>query len=45
MAIEAIGKTDILISPPPETILEEGVRLILIGTSEQEKAFDKTTAD
>ncbi|AAR33858.1 NAD-binding protein [Geobacter sulfurreducens] len=44
VAIEAPDRADILISPPPETILAEGARLILIGTSEQEKTFDQTIA-
>lgn len=39
VAIEAPeGKT--LVSPPPETILEKGGTLIMIGTPEQEQHFD-----
>lgn len=44
VAIEFPDTEDALVSPPPGTVLQEGTRLILIGTTEQEKAFDQTTA-
>ena len=46
VAIEYPDSDDAVVSPPPETVLQMGTRLILIGTTEQEKAFDQiTTAD
>lgn len=44
VALELPGTDDALVSPPPETVLAEGTRLILIGTPDQEKAFDQTAA-
>lgn len=41
VAIEVPGSDDPIVSPPPETILEEGVGLILIGSPEEEETFSR----
>jgi Trk K+ transport system NAD-binding subunit len=40
VALASAGESDPKVSPPPETRLEAGSNLILIGTPEQEEAFD-----
>ncbi len=41
VAIEVPGSDDPIVSPPPETVLEEGVGLILIGSPEEEEDFSR----
>ncbi len=41
VALEPPGKGDPIVVPPPETILEKGMGLILIGSPEQEEAFSR----
>jgi Trk K+ transport system NAD-binding subunit len=45
VAIEPEDAGETLVSPPPETEFEKGVSLILIGTAEQEEAFDSAVMD
>jgi hypothetical protein len=40
VALERPGEPEPLVSPPPETVLEEGLGLILIGSPEQEERFN-----
>jgi Trk K+ transport system NAD-binding subunit len=42
VAIESSESVEPLVMPPPETVLEEGSDLILIGSPEQEEDFNRT---
>ncbi len=44
VAIAQSDEDETMVSPPPETILEAGQNLILIGTPEQEEGFDSLFA-
>jgi Trk K+ transport system NAD-binding subunit len=41
VALESSGKEDPMVVPPPETVLEEGMSLILIGSPDQEEGFSR----
>ena len=45
VALERADGQPPLVVPPPETILEQGMGLILIGNPEQEKTFSRTFRD
>ncbi len=42
VALEPADRGPAFVSPPPETLLEQGVTLLLIGTPDQEERFDST---
>ncbi len=44
VALEAPQATEPIVVPPPETVLEKGMNLILIGSPEQEEAFGQRFA-